>query len=123
MNRHKELKVWQESIDLVSSIYSFTKKFPKDELYGLTSQSNRASVSIPANIAEGAGRNSNKEFVQFLSIAMGSSAEVETLLIISEKQGYISKNNCEGAILKLNQIQNMLFRLQEVIKEKYKQSA
>ena len=123
MNRHKELKVWQESIELVSLICSFTKKFPKEELYGITSQLNRAGVSIPANVAEGAGRNSNKEFVQFLSIAMGSCAEVETLLIISEKQGYISKDNYEIVVLKLNQIQNMLFRLQEVIKEKYKQSA
>jgi four helix bundle protein len=123
MNRHKDLKVWQESIEFVSSIYSFTKKFPKDELYGITSQLNRASVSIAANIAEGAGRNSNKEFIQFLSIAMGSSAEVETLLIISEKQGFISKENYEAVISKLNQIQNMLFRLQEAVKEKYKQSA
>lgn len=91
MNRYKELKVWQESIELVSQIYSITKFFPKEEIYGITSQLNRASVSIPANIAEGAGRNSNKEFVQFLSIAMGSCAEVETLLIIAEKQGFILK--------------------------------
>jgi four helix bundle protein len=123
MNRHKELKVWQESIEFVSLVYSYTKKFPKEEVYGITSQLNRASVSIAANIAEGAGRNSNKEFVQFLSIAMGSSAEVETLLIISEKQGYISKDNYEDLVLRLNRIQNMLFRLQESIKEKYKQSA
>jgi four helix bundle protein len=123
MNRHKELKVWQESIEFVSSVYSLTKGFPKEELYGIISQLNRASVSIAANIAEGAGRNSNKEFVQFLGIAMGSSAEVETLLIISFKQGFIANESYEGAILKLNQIQNMLFRLQEVIKEKYKQSA
>ena len=122
MNRHKELKVWQESIDFVSSVYSCAKKFPKDELYGITSQLNRASVSIAANIAEGAGRNSNKEFVQFLSIAMGSSAEVETLLIISEKQGYLSKEKRDEILLKLNQIQNMLFRLQQAIKEKHTQS-
>ncbi|MBI4929189.1 MAG: four helix bundle protein [Bacteroidetes bacterium] len=123
MNRHKELKVWQESIEFVSAVYSFTKAFPKEELYGITSQLNRASVSITANIVEGAGRNSNKEFVQFLGISMGSCAEVETLLIISEKQGFISKENFEEIVKKLNQIQNMLFRLQEAIKEKYKQSA
>ena len=122
MNRHKELKVWQESIELVSLIYSITKFFPKEEIYGITSQLNRAGVSIAANIAEGAGRNSNKEFVQFLSIAMGSCAEVETLLIIAEKQGYIQRISPAEVIKKLNQIQNMLFRLQEVIKENYKQS-
>ena len=123
MNRHKELKVWQESIEFVSSVYSATKSFPKEELYGIISQLNRASVSIPANIAEGAGRNSNKEFVQFLSIAMGSCAEVETLLIISGKQNFISKENHDTLITKLNKIQNMLFRLQETIKENYKHSA
>jgi len=62
MNRHKELKVWQESIEFVSSVYSSTKSFPKEELYGIISQLNRASVSIPANIAEGAGRNSINNF-------------------------------------------------------------
>src|SRR5690349_14797590 len=118
MNRYKELKVWQESIEFVTSVYSFTKKFPKEEQYGVISQLNRASVSVAANIAEGAGRNSNKEFVRFLSIAMGSGAEVETLLIISEKLGYISKDTYEELVLKLNQIQNMLFRLQQAIKEK-----
>ena len=123
MNRHKELKVWQEAIEFVSSIYAITKSFPKEELYGLTSQLNRASVSIAANIAEGAGRNSNKEFVQFLSIAMGSCAEVETLLIIAEKQKFLSIEDLETRVQKLNQIQNMLFRLQQSIKEKYKQTA
>ena len=123
MNRHKELKVWQEAIEFVSSIYAITKSFPKEELYGLTSQLNRASVSIAANIAEGAGRNSNKEFVQFLSIAMGSCAEVETLLIIAEKQKFLSIEDLETRVQKLNQIQNMLFRLQQSIKEKYSQTA
>jgi four helix bundle protein len=95
MSRYKELKVWQESIEFVSSTYACTREFPKEERYGITSQLNRAGVSVAANIAEGAGRNSSKEFVQFLSIAMGSCAEAETLLIISEKQGYISKDTGE----------------------------
>ena len=117
MNRYKELKVWQEAIEFVTSIYALTKKFPKEELYGLTSQLNRASVSIAANIAEGSGRNSKKEFVQFLSISTGSCAEVETLLTIAEKIGYIQNIGYESLISKLLKIQNMLYRLQVVTKE------
>lgn len=123
MNRFKELKVWQEAIEFVSSVYALTKLFPKEEMYGLTSQLNRASVSIAANIAEGAARNSNKEFVQFLSIATGSCAEVETLLIIAEKQKFLSAEDLDARIQKVTQIQNMLFRLQQSIKEKYSQTA
>ncbi len=72
---HKDLKVWKESMELVVLIYAATKEFPKDELYGLTSQIRRASISIPSNIAEGAGRNGSKEFIRFLYIALGSLSE------------------------------------------------
>ena len=88
---HKDLRVWQESIDLVTEIYRLTESYPKEEVYGLTSQMRRAAVSIPSNIAEGAGRNSSKEFVQFLHIALGSIAELETQLIISQKLGFVEK--------------------------------
>ncbi|MFA5010608.1 MAG: four helix bundle protein [Ignavibacteria bacterium] len=79
---HKDLEVWKKSIDLVSEIYEITKSFPKEEIYGLTNQIRRSAVSIPSNIAEGAGRNHDKEFIQFLYIAMGSSSELETQIFI-----------------------------------------
>lgn len=83
MHQYKELKLWQKAIELVSDIYRITDRF------GLISQINRAAVSIPSNIAEGAGRNSDKEFVQFLAIAHASTYEVETQLIISKNLGYL----------------------------------
>jgi four helix bundle protein len=85
---HKELDVWKESIELTKKIYNITKNFPKEELYGLTNQIRRASVSIPSNIAEGSARNSDKEFIQFLYISLGSLAELETQLIISKEIEY-----------------------------------
>jgi four helix bundle protein len=91
MSSYKELIVWQKSIQLVTDIYKLTKTFPKEEIYGLASQMQRAVVSIPSNIAEGNDRNSSKEFSQFLRIARGSLAELETQIIISEKLGYTDK--------------------------------
>jgi four helix bundle protein len=87
---HKDLEVWKESMDLVVDIYTITKQFPKEEQYGLTSQIQRASISVPSNIAEGCGRKSNKETHRFLSIALGSLAEVETQLIIATRLGYVA---------------------------------
>jgi four helix bundle protein len=81
---HKDLDVWKESIDLIIEIYKVTENFPKTEEFGLTSQMRRASVSVPTNISEGAARNSRREFIQFLRIALSSLSELETLLIISE---------------------------------------
>lgn len=84
----KDLKVWQESMELVIQIYKISNGFPNHEIYGLSSQIRRAAVSIPSNIAEGAGRKSNKEFMQFLFISLGSLSEVETQLEISQRLGY-----------------------------------
>lgn len=93
MSNHKDLEVWKYSIEFVSNIYELTKNFPKDELYGLTNQIRRCAVSIPSNIAEGSARQSDKEFMQFLYIAMGSLAELETQLIISQNLSYIKNIN------------------------------
>lgn len=82
MHKYKELKIWQKAIALVTNIYGATSKFPEKERFGLISQINRTTVSIPSNIAEGAGRNSDKEFLYFLSIAHVSSYESETQLIM-----------------------------------------
>lgn len=90
---HKQLDVWNAAVDFVVEVYEATKDFPKEELYGLTNQVRRAVVSVPSNIAEGAGRNSSKEFTQFLHIALGSLAEVETQLVIAERLGYLSNGN------------------------------
>jgi len=86
---YKELAVWQKGISLVLVIYETIQKFPKDERYALAYQMKRAAISIPSNIAEGASRNTTKEFVQFLYIALGSASELETQLIIAEKLGYM----------------------------------
>ncbi len=85
MHDYKQLKVWNKSIDLVVDVYKATGDFPKEEKYGLISQMRRSAVSIPSNIAEGAGRNSDKEFCHFLAVAHGSSYELETQVIVSER--------------------------------------
>lgn len=89
---HKDLKVWQESMDLVTDIYELVQNFPAEEKYNLTSQIKRSSVSIPSNIAEGAGRKSNLEFIQFLNIVSGSLSELETQLEIAIRLKFITEN-------------------------------
>ena len=83
MKSHKDLDVWEAAIILAKSIYSLTTAFPKEEMFGMTAQMRRCSISIASNIAEGAARQGNKEFIQFLHIALGSAAELETQLIIA----------------------------------------
>lgn len=85
---YKELIVWQKGIAIVSLTYRYTATFPKEEIYGLTSQMRRAAVSIPSNIAEGRSRSTRKDFAQFLRIAQGSLAELETQLVVSENLGF-----------------------------------
>jgi four helix bundle protein len=93
MNTHRDLIVWKKSIDFVTKIYKLTERFPKTEMYGLTSQIRRAAVSIPSNIAEGSARDSDKELVRFLTISRASAAEIETQLLISENLGYLEPTN------------------------------
>ena len=106
MSDYKNLNVWKCSIDLVDTLYHTLKELPKEELYALTDQIKRAAVSIPSNIAEGASRNSKKEFVQFLYIALGSASEVETQLIIAKRLGYLE--NIENEIREITKIRKML---------------
>ena len=91
MHNLKELKIWNKSIDLAVEVYKATADFPKEEKFNLTSRTRRAAVSVPSNIAEGAGRNSNKEFIHFLGIANGSSYELQTQLIISNRLKLLSE--------------------------------
>ena len=89
MKTHKDLDIWQRGIGLVKEIYKVTADFPREELYGLSSQMRKAAVSYPSNIAEGAARLSKKEFIHFLYISLGSLSEVETQVIIAEKLRYL----------------------------------
>ncbi len=88
--KHHQLDVWQEAIGLVKEIYRVTARFPQEEVYGLTQQMRRAAVSVPSNIAEGAGRSGDKEFLKFLSVARGSLCELETQLIIARELSYLN---------------------------------
>lgn len=90
MKTHKDLDIWKKGIEFVVEIYKTTANFPKEELYGLTSQMRRAVISYPSNIAEGAARFSKKEFIQFLYISLGSLSEVETQLIIASRLKYLT---------------------------------
>ena len=109
MKNHMDLDVWKKSMDLVENIYKLSSEFPKDELYGLTSQIRRASISIPSNIAEGSARNGNKEFIQFLYIALGSTSEVETQLIIAQRLKYLENIDNElDAIIIIKKLLNGL---------------
>ena len=108
INSYKELTLWQKSIDLVEQIFKITDKFPKSELYGLVSQMRRAAVSIPSNIAEGAGRQHTKEFIQFLAVAEGSATELETQLIIALRLKFIDNKDYEVVSALLLEIFKML---------------
>ena len=115
MHNFKNLTVWQKSIDLTTEIYSITKSFPPDEKYGLTSQIRRAAVSLPSNIAEGAGRKSAKEFKHFLSISTGSIFELETQIIVAHRLKLIDELIMNEITLKISEIQKMLYGLEKSI--------
>lgn len=108
MKDFKNLKVWQKGLSLVINIYKLTKEFPNEELYGITSQMRRSAISIPSNIAEGSGRNTSKEFNRFLDISLGSSFELETQILIAYELEYLSKNNFNSAIEKIQEVQKMI---------------
>ena len=111
----QDLRIWQKGIEVVRDIYILTKKFPKEELYGLTSQMRRSAVSIPSNIAEGFRRYHNKEYKQFLYIAMGSRAELETQIIIANKLNYINDNNKTELIENIKYICRMINLIKNII--------
>jgi|SRR3989344_5251554 len=111
MNTYKDLTVWQKSIELVTAIYELIKKFPKEEIYGLTSQIRRAEVSIPSNITEGKMRGGNIEFRRFLLIAFASGAELETQLIISKKLSQSAKLDYNRVDSLLEEVMRMLNKL------------
>jgi four helix bundle protein len=113
---YRDIKAWQKAIDLVLEIYTSTRNFPKEELYGLASQLRRAAVSVASNIAEGKGRCTDKEFLLFLHHARGSIFEVETQLIIAGKLGYITRAEVEQMGSAAGEIARMLNGLIKAIK-------
>lgn len=108
LKSYRELLVWQKATDFAVECYRFTATFPKAETYGLTSQIRRAGVSIPANIAEGYGRGSRKEYVQFLLISQGSLKELETHIIISEKLAYLTPTQRDVELAQTDELGRML---------------
>ena len=116
MKTHKDLDVWKFSIELVTMVYYFTSNFPKDEIFGLTNQMRRASVSIPSNVAEGAARKSEKEFIQFLYIALGSQQELDTQLLIALNLKFISQNDYNEVIEKIQSVGKLLNGLIKYLK-------
>ncbi len=109
MKNHKDLDVWKKSMLLAEQIYNLTKDFPTDEKYGLISQMKRAVISIPSNIAEGAARKGNKEFVQFMYIAMGSLSELKTQILLSQRLQFV--NSVDNYLDQIEKIKQMLFGL------------
>lgn len=118
MHNFKKLKIWIDSMVLVSETYKITRDFPDFEKFGLVSQMNRCAVSIPSNIAEGSSKSSNKHFKQFLEIALGSSFELETQLIIAFNESYISEERFNNLEEKIKQIQKMISGFQSGLLQK-----
>jgi four helix bundle protein len=115
MNNLKELKIWNKAIDLTVDIYKATSSFPSDERFGLISQSRRSAVSIPSNIAEGAGRNSKKEFANFLGIANGSSYELQTQLVISNRLSLLEDDMLNNLLSQIDELQKMNYAFQQTL--------
>jgi four helix bundle protein len=113
MHRFEELKIWQKAMDITENCYRISEEFPVEEKYGLTSQLRRSSVSIPSNIAEGAGRNTNGEFKQFLGIANGSSFELLTLLYLSKRLNLITNEKVKPIINQVVEVTKMNYSLQK----------
>jgi len=116
MHNFKELIVWQKARKLVKDVYLILKYFPDDERFGIISQIKRASISVPANIAEGAGRNTDKDFGRFLDIANGSCFELETLLILAVDLDYLSELKYDVILKEIEEIQKMIYSLRNKIR-------
>ncbi len=114
---YKDLTVWQKSMDLVVEVYKLVKLLPKEETYALSDQMRRAVVSIPSNIAEGQGRKTIKEYINFLYIAQGSRSEIQTQLLICERLNYISSNKLQTALTLTDEVGKMLATLIKVLSE------
>lgn len=118
MHNFKNIIAWQKARALVKEVYLLSKKFPKEEVYELTVQVRRAAISIPSNIAEGSSRGSDKDFSRFLDIAIGSSFEVETQLILSYDLNYISEGELASISEAITEVQKLIYGFQKTLKTK-----
>ena len=116
MKDFRQLKVWEKSHQLALAVYKATREFPKEELYGLTSQIRRASMSVPTNIAEGCGRNTDAEFARFLQIAMGSASETEYQLLLSRDLGFLTKVKYDQLNSDVTEVKRMLASLLKTLR-------
>ena len=117
MRDFRQLRVWEESHILTLEIYKSTKNFPKEELFSLTSQMRRSASSIPSNIAEGCGRGTNREYAQFLQIAMGSAYELDYQVLLSKDLKYINPSNYERINGKIDRVKRQLAALLKKVRE------
>ncbi len=120
MHDYKKLDVWEKSMEIVKDIYNLTDSFPDAEKFGLISQMRRSAVSIPSNIAEGAGRNTDKEFNNYLSVALGSAFELETQLLLSVRLNFTEEQNIKKTLSDLGSICRMIHSLKKRITGKSK---
>jgi four helix bundle protein len=115
MHNFKNIIAWQKAMSLVKDVYLLMEKFPKQEVYGLASQVNRSAISIPSNIAEGSGRNSNKDFMRFLDISISSSFELETQILLAKELGFITDEKMNAVLEKLTEVQKLIFGFQKTL--------
>jgi four helix bundle protein len=118
MKSHKDLDVWKKAIDLSAEVYLLTGSFPKEEMYGITSQMRRASVSIASNIAEGAARRTDKDFIHFLHMALGSASELDTQIEIVVRVGFVDNDEIQVLQNKTGVISKMLYGLIRSVEKK-----
>ncbi len=118
MHNFEKLKIWQKAIEIAVRVYEATATLPAEERYNLTNQIKRCAISIPSNIAEGAGRNHDKEFIQFLAIANGSTYELMTQLILAQKLDLFEQTTVQPLIDQLIEVSNMNYAFQKTLKEK-----
>ena len=113
MHNFRKLDTWLDGVELADTIYTLTASFPKTEIYGLSSQMQRAAVSVPSNIAEGSGKGSNRDFARFVSISLGSLFELETQIEIAYRRGYISTENYYALRPRIESLQKRIYNLRE----------
>lgn len=113
MHNFKQLRIWNLSMNLAAEMYKTTEGFPRSEIYGITNQIRKSAVSIPSNIAEGAGRVSNREFIRFLYYSYGSASELETQVILSNRLGFLEKHATESISETIDEIQRKIYKLIE----------
>lgn len=122
MHNFKELHIWQRSKELVKNIYLLTESLPRSEQFGLISQMRRSAISIPSNIAEGSGKSSDKDFIRFLEISHSSTFELETQLLLSIDLNYVKENDIQDILVKLEEIQKMIFGFIQKLKASGRES-